>query len=336
MEKSVEDWKVLVADNSAVMGRLIKKYLVDLGLKGENITLAGDGNQASMITELMPFDLVTAGRHMKNKDGLELLQDIRGHNNEQVRGVKYLMISADGSPQLMADILSAGANGLLTKPFHPEDLQETLNRLGALTNGGFVCLNDNERQAAKSGGAEEADEAGADGQVVPEGLVRVFVKCAVEGLGQYMVMATPGSHKEAGEPGGDLLSSIEITDEKLGIGMTLSLLFPKQAACTIYETLFGEVDTEMVCGIVGELNNIIAGAVKPMLAGMETACHQFLFPGKEPLAPGAEFRLQLGFPECRWLSAGEKAGEAGGAPDFTVPFELDQGRLYLSLKLHPV
>lgn len=335
MDKALKEWKILVADNSAAMGRLIKKYLVDLGVKGENITIAGDGNQAAMIAELMGFDLITAGRYMKNKDGLELLQDLRGNANEKIRTVKYLMISADGSPQLMADILGAGANGLLTKPFHPLDLQETLNQLGALTNGGFVCLNDGERHCAKAKQETEAESDDSSGPVIPDKLVRILVKCVVEGLGQYMVAATPGSHKDEVEPSGDLISCIEIRDEKLEIAMTLGLLFPKQSACTIYETLFGEVDTEMVCGIVAELSNIIGGAVKPLVAGLETDCHRYLYPDRDPLPAGAEFNFHLGFPECHWLSNGEKPAEITGKPDFIVPFEMDQGRLFLSLKLHP-
>mgnify|MGYP000533653266 CR=1 FL=1 len=52
MGNEIKDWRVLIADNSPTMGRLIKNYLVELGLKAENITIAGDGNQAYMITEL--------------------------------------------------------------------------------------------------------------------------------------------------------------------------------------------------------------------------------------------------------------------------------------------
>ncbi len=335
MSKQVEDWKVLVSDNSPVMARLIRKYLVDLGLKGENITLAGDGNQASMITGLMPFDLVTSGRYMKCKDGLELLQEIRNHDDGEIRAVKYLMISADGSPQLMADIVSAGANGLLTKPFHPLDLKETLLRLAALDNGGFVCLNASERQAATPEENPEGLPVEAGHESVSDGLVKVFVKCAMEGLGQYMVQAVPGGHEASQEVTGDLLSSIELTDSRLGLGMTLRLLFPKQVACSVYETLFGEVDLEMVCGIVGELNNIIAGVVKPRLAGMEQVCYQMVFPDKEGPEAGAEFKLQLGFPESRWLASDEKSKVAEEAYHFSVPFQLDEGQLFLSLKMHP-
>ncbi len=336
MEKGIQDWKVLVVDNSAVMGRLIKKYLVDLGLKGENITLTEDGNQASMMMGLMTFDLVTAGRHMKLKDGLQLLTELRANSDEAINKVKFLMISADGSAQLLADILSAGADGLLSKPFHPKDLGETLDRLGN-GNNGFVCLSESERfketteDLEKGGEIEDQEEGG-----IPSKLVDVFVKNTIEGLGQYMVQAQPESPCDVEEVKGDLVSSIELSDPKTGIKFHLTLLFPKKAACTIYETLFGEVDMDMVCGIVGELNNIIGGAVKPHLIGMADVCHKQLHPDSDPLAEGTELDLQLGFPESKWLESGENELPESTGHDFIIPFQLDEGKLFLSVILQAV
>ncbi len=335
MEKSIQDWKVLVADNSAVMGRLIKNYLVQMGLKGENITLARDGNQASMMADLMPFDLVTAGRHMKCKDGLELLADIRGNSDEAINTVRFLMISSEGSAQLMADILSAGGNGLLSKPFHPRDLAEMLNRIGN-GNNGFVCLSESERYNEPS---EEKNDPhspeGAEGEGVPGKLIDVFVQSTVEGLGQYMVQAQPGEPCGETEVSGDLISSLDLSDTKSGMKFVLMLLFPKKAACTIYETLFGEVDTEMVCGIVGELNNIIGGAVKPHLTEMAGLCHKMIHPDGDPLAEGTELELQLGFPESKWLSDEDNGFPKESGVHFCVPFQLGEGQMFLSVSLQP-
>lgn len=336
MENGIKNWNVLVADNSAVMGRLIKKYLVDLGLKSENITLAGDGNQASMLTGLKSFDLVTAGRHMKCKDGLQLLTEIRRHSDESIRKIKFLVVSADGSAQLLADVLSGGADGLLSKPFHPKDLAETLNRLEDGSNG-FVCLKDSERHSDAPEKIKEppatGDETNTSG--VPADLIDVFVRNTLEGLGQYMVQAQPGNHCDVSEVTGDLASSIDLTDPKTGTKFVLTLLFPKKAACTIYETLFGEVDSEMVCGIVGELNNIIGGAVKPHLVGMAAICRRLIAPDSEPLPDGTDLELNLGFPESKWLSKDESGLPEGECIRFNVPFQLDEDSLYLSVALQP-
>ena len=336
MENSIQNWKVLVADNSALMCRLIKKYLVEMGLKVENITLAGDGNQAAMMTDLMSFDLVTAGRHMRSKDGLELLKGIRANPDDSVNKVKFLVISADGSPQLVADILSAGANGLLNKPFHPQDLSETISRL---TNGnsGFVCLKDSERCSQKIEYLKEASFSAEESvKGVPQELIDVFVQSTVEGLGQYMVQAQPGSRCDDAKVKGDLASSIDLTDPKFGMKFVLTLLFPKKGACTIYETLFGEVDMEMVCGIVGELNNIIGGAVKPYLTGMAKTCHDLIPSDSVSVEDVSELELQLGFPESKWLAEDELGLPEGEGVRFSVPFQLDEGQLYLSVALQPI
>lgn len=336
MENGIQDWKVLVADNSALMGRLIKKYLVEMGLKVENITLAGDGNQAAMMTDLMSFDLVTAGRHMRCKDGLELLTGIRANPDDTVNKVKFIVISSDGSPQLIADIMSAGADGLLNKPFHPQDLSKTLSRL-TNDNSGFVCLKDSERYSQKIEYLKEGSTSAEESiKGVPQELIDVFVQSTVEGLGQYMVQAQPGSRCVEAEVKGDLASSIDLTDSKFGMKFVLTLLFPKKAACTIYETLFGEVDMEMVCGIVGELNNIIGGAVKPHLTGMAKTCHDLILSDGPSLAEVSELELQLGFPESKWLGEDELGLPKGDGVRFSVPFQLGEGQLYLSVTLQPI
>ncbi|QPJ61038.1 MAG: response regulator [Candidatus Nitronauta litoralis] len=332
MENGIQNWKVLVADNSTVMGRLIKNYLVEMGLKGENITITEDGNQASMMAGLMAFDLVTAGRHMKVKDGLELLTELRANPDESISKVKFLMITADGSAQLLADVLSAGADGLLSKPFHPKDFSETLERLNSGSNG-FVCLSENERYRDSSQKKEESAGPEEETDGIPARLVDIFVKNTIEGLGQYMVQAQPGNPCEKEEVKGDLVSSIELLDSKSGIKFHLTLLFPKKSACTIYETLFGEVDMDMVCGIVGELNNIIGGAVKPHLAEMANVCHLLLRPEGDPLVEGTELEFQLGFPDSKWLEAGEIGLPENTGHNFMVPFQLDDGKLFLSVTL---
>ena len=73
MPENLSDKKILVADNSTVMTRMIKSYLIKAGFNSENITTADDGHQAFMFTELIGFHLVTSSFHMKVLDGMELL-----------------------------------------------------------------------------------------------------------------------------------------------------------------------------------------------------------------------------------------------------------------------
>lgn len=77
MNTSFHSKKALVVDNSPIITKIIKKFLVQTGFEETNIYGANDRNQAMMMFGLESFDLITSGIHLKDTTGIDLLKEIR-------------------------------------------------------------------------------------------------------------------------------------------------------------------------------------------------------------------------------------------------------------------
>ena len=85
MHSSPQGKKALVIDNSPIITKIIKNFLVQTGFNKGNIFAAHDRNMAMMMFGLENFDLVTSGTHLKDSTGIDLLKEIREKSNEVKR-----------------------------------------------------------------------------------------------------------------------------------------------------------------------------------------------------------------------------------------------------------
>ena len=77
MNPSLQGKKALVIDNSSIITKIIKNFLVKSGFSKDNIFAAHDKNMAMMMFGLESFNLVTSGIHLKDSTGINLLKEIR-------------------------------------------------------------------------------------------------------------------------------------------------------------------------------------------------------------------------------------------------------------------
>ena len=77
MNPSLQGKKALVTDNSSIITKIIKNFLVKSGFSKDNIFAAHDKNMAMMMFGLESFNLVTSGIHLKDSTGINLLKEIR-------------------------------------------------------------------------------------------------------------------------------------------------------------------------------------------------------------------------------------------------------------------
>ena len=120
----------LVADDYSTARRIIKNNLKELGF---SCLEAEDGEQALAIILQTPLDLVLADVKMSNKNGLELLEDIRDDDNLKDLPVILTMIEP------LVELLSAGGelgmNDYIIKPFDVFTLAKVLDKV-IVTEGG--------------------------------------------------------------------------------------------------------------------------------------------------------------------------------------------------------
>lgn len=117
--------RILAVDDSASM-----RQMVDLTLKaaGHDVQVAVDGMEAlRKAGEGQPVDLVITDVNMPNMDGLTLVRELR--RLPQYRGVPLLVLTTESSPERRQEGRAAGATGWIVKPFDPERLLATVDKV---------------------------------------------------------------------------------------------------------------------------------------------------------------------------------------------------------------
>ena len=310
--------KVLLIDNSPVITRIIRNNLVGLGFSDENILTANNGDLASMMLEMREFQLVTTGLHMEMKDGFELIREVRASSNEETKLARIMVITAERDPAVLEELKSEDINAYLPKPFTPDQISTAVHKIFNADNGD---------EAEIKMGSVSSVVIPESKLEVPPGVIKAFVDCTLEAMGQYMVTAVPGTPMAHNEFNGYFSSSVGLSNKNHGIRLLLALNFPKDVACKIYEGIFGEVDIDQVAEVVKELINIIGGIVKPKLGEFSGDILSLIHPDKT-IADGG-LSLDLGLPVAQ-MGEGHSF-DAGNAddPKFIVPFQVENEKFDL-------
>ena len=86
---------ILIVDDDQSILILLNEVLRRIG---HNIALAGDGSEAIEIMKTQNFDLIVSDLHMKNVNGIELLQATKQSDPSR----EFLILTAHGSIQFAA------------------------------------------------------------------------------------------------------------------------------------------------------------------------------------------------------------------------------------------
>ena len=120
----------LIVDDYSTARRLINDSLQQLGfscLEAEN------GNQAIALIQQSVLDLVIADVNMPEKNGLELLKDIRANDN--MKDLPVFLTVLEPYEDLISDGKKLGMNDFLVKPFDVFTLSRKLDKVINTTEG---------------------------------------------------------------------------------------------------------------------------------------------------------------------------------------------------------
>ena len=120
----------LIADDYSTARRLIKDSLQQIGftcLEAEN------GNQAITLIQQTTLDLVIADVNMPEKNGLELLKDIRVDDN--MKDLPVVLTMLEPFDDIIINAKRLGMNDYLIKPFDVFTLSKTLDKVIKTTGG---------------------------------------------------------------------------------------------------------------------------------------------------------------------------------------------------------
>jgi two-component system, NtrC family, response regulator len=113
--------RILVVDDDESLRRVMQ---VQLELMGYEAAVASNGDQALVILQGSPQEMVLCDLKMPGMTGLELLKKIRTDYPQTM----VLMITAFGTVETAVEAMKAGAYDYITKPVHPDELKICIDR----------------------------------------------------------------------------------------------------------------------------------------------------------------------------------------------------------------
>jgi DNA-binding response OmpR family regulator len=114
---------ILICDDEPALRELIRASMDE----GYDFAEASDGIIAMELARDMRPDIVILDLMLPRLSGLEVLA--RFNEDERLKDVPILVITAWNETR--EDVLAAGADDFVTKPFDPADLRSAVNRLVA-------------------------------------------------------------------------------------------------------------------------------------------------------------------------------------------------------------
>ncbi len=121
--------KILVVDDFSTMRRIIKNLLRDLGFN--NTSEADDGLTALPMLKTGKFDLLVTDWNMPGMQGIDLLKAVRADDDESLKNIPVLMVTAEQKKEQIIEAAQAGVNGYIVKPFTALILKEKLEKIFA-------------------------------------------------------------------------------------------------------------------------------------------------------------------------------------------------------------
>ena len=121
--------KILIVDDFSTMRRIIKNLLRDLGFN--NTSEADDGLTALPMLKAGNFDLLVTDWNMPGMQGIDLLKAVRADEDESLKNIPVLMVTAEQKKEQIVEAAQAGVNGYVVKPFTALILKEKLEKIFA-------------------------------------------------------------------------------------------------------------------------------------------------------------------------------------------------------------
>lgn len=114
--------RVLIVDDSKAMRLIVRRTLRQAGFHDLELSEASNGQEALDVLSASPQDLVLSDWNMPEMTGIQLLGQLHAKG---IR-VRFGFVTTEGTPEMRATAMAAGALFLITKPFTPESVRAAL------------------------------------------------------------------------------------------------------------------------------------------------------------------------------------------------------------------
>lgn len=125
---------ILIVDDSETVRAVIKKSLELAGIPVNNAFQAGNGQEALDLLRDNWIDLVLSDINMPVMNGIELIN--RMCKDNLLDKIPVIMITTEGSLKRIEALKDKGVRDYIRKPFTPEQLRESVDKLVSITHEG--------------------------------------------------------------------------------------------------------------------------------------------------------------------------------------------------------
>jgi len=115
---------ILAVDDSASMRQMVAFALKNAG---HDVVEAVDGEDALALARSKRVNLVITDVNMPKMDGITLIRELR--TLPDYKFTPILMLTTESAPEKKQQGKEAGATGWLVKPFNPDQLIATINKV---------------------------------------------------------------------------------------------------------------------------------------------------------------------------------------------------------------
>ncbi len=116
--------RILAVDDSGTMRQMVSTTLKEAG---HQVVEAADGQAGLEAAQKQPFDLVITDINMPRMDGLELIKQLRALPGFRFKPI--LCLTTETRQDKKQQARANGATGWLVKPFKPEQLLQTVQKV---------------------------------------------------------------------------------------------------------------------------------------------------------------------------------------------------------------
>ena len=119
---------VLIVDDSATQRLMLKKILKMIGLTDIVIKEASNGKEALEIVKSQPISLILTDLNMPTMGGEELIATLKSESD--TCNLPIIVITSKGAENMQIQMMEVGIDGILMKPFEPEQLATLIQHIG--------------------------------------------------------------------------------------------------------------------------------------------------------------------------------------------------------------
>ncbi len=119
--------RVLIADDSSSMRKVLKKAVMMCGLGEMEFFEANNGEEAYNIVQREWIDIIFTDIHMPIMDGLTFIREMSNH--DLLSQTPIIIITSETREEEIAKLRDSRANELVKKPFRVEEIKAILQKV---------------------------------------------------------------------------------------------------------------------------------------------------------------------------------------------------------------